>query len=271
MSATIGHAARGSVPSYAAILQRIRDNMIHKHLSILFFVLISIALAGAPVFAQTEPGNGDVGNGGDQEEEQPEEQPSPQLPETEEPPEGEEEGFIEPYGLGSQHFTIELGLFRPLFFHFPGASEVEKLSTFESALTQLSLGGTGSLAWGSYLTNRFSLGMELAGTFSFSPNGYIHSLIPITMRMEYLFRKGSFEFPVHLNTGVVFNSFRDQLYFGPIVIPGITGYYNLNAEWGLGLSLDYWWVPEIYFGDKANRSGFGNMLDLSFSARYHFS
>ena len=181
MSATIEHAACGPRPSYAVILQRIRDNMIHKHLSILFIVFISIAFIAVPLCAQTEPGDGN-GNGDGQEEEQPEEQPTPQLPETEEPPEGEEE-FIEPYDLGSQHFTIELGLFRPLFFHFPGASELDTLSTFESALTQLSLGGTGSLAWGSYLNNRFALGMELAGTFSFSPNGYIHSLIPITMRM----------------------------------------------------------------------------------------
>jgi hypothetical protein len=55
------------------------------------------------------------------------------------------------------------------------------------------------------------------------------------------------------------------------VKPGISGYYNVNAEWGLGLSLDYWWVPEIYFGDKADATSFGNFLELSFSARYHFS
>ncbi len=234
-----------------------------RHLLILVTALL---LAGVPIWAQS---NGS-GNGDTPEEEQPEDTPTPSLPETESPPGGEED-YIESYDLGSQHFTIDLGLFMPLFFHFPGASSVDDLNTFESAIGQMSLGGTGSLAWGSYLTNRFSLGVELAGTFSFSPNGYTHSLIPITMRMEYLFRKGSFEFPLHVNTGVVFNNFREQLYFGPIVIPGITGYYNVNAEWGLGLSLDYWWVPEIYFGDKANKTGFGNMLDISFSARYHFS
>jgi len=193
------------------------------------------------------------------------------LPDEDAAPEGDEEGFIEPYGLGSQLFTIDLGLFRPLFFHFPGADSVDDLNKFESAFGQMTLGGTGSLAWGSYLTPRLALGVELAGSFSFSPNGYVHSLIPITMRIEYLFRKGSFEFPLHVNTGVVFNKFREQLYFGPIVIPGITAYYNVNAEWGLGLSLDYWWVPEIYFGDRADQTGFGSMLDISFSARYHFS
>lgn len=240
--------------------------------SVLIFLLIcSIFLAGLPLAAQSSEGEGGDaggGNGGSGGQEQPDEGPSPKLPETEEPP---DEEFIEPYDLGSQHFTIEAGGFRPLFFHFPFASKVEDLDTFESAFDQMTWGGTGSLAWGSYISKRFSLGVELAGTFSFSPNGYVHSLIPITMRSEYLLRKGSFEFPLHINTGVVFNKFRDQLYFGAIVIPGITGYYNLNAEWGLGLSVDYWWVPEIYFKDKKNRTGFGNMLDISFSARYHFS
>jgi len=90
------------------------------------------------------------------------------------------------------------------------------------------------------------------------------------MFAEYLFRYGSFEFPVSLQGGLVINRKQEQLYMGPIAIPGISGYYNLNAEWGLGLSLDYWWVPEIYF-DKSENSSFGNFLELSFSARYHFS
>ena len=238
----------------------------------IIMLLCGLLLLGSPLAAQDSPDNGgNGGNGGSNGgQEQPEDTPEPNLPEVDTPPE-DEEGFIEPYGLGSQHFTIDLGILRPLFFHFPGASAVDDLNTFESAIGQLTLGGTGSLAWGSYLTPRFSLGVELSGSFTFSPNEYIQSLIPITMRMGYTFRKGSFEFPLHVNTGVVFNKYKDQLYFGPIVIPGITGYYNVNAEWGLGLSLDYWWVPEIYFGDRANQTGFGNMLDISFSARYHFS
>lgn len=226
--------------------------------------LLCVFIAGmtiSPLFAQENGENGP--DGGMQE-----------RPKEQEPPEGgfpEEEGFIEPYGLGSQTFSINVGLFFPLFFHFPGADSVDELSTFEPAWGQLSLGGMGSLSWGSYLTPRFALGAKLAGSFSFTPQGYVNSLIPITMWAEYLFRSGSFEFPVSFQGGIVINRVQDQIYLGPIAIPGISGYYNLNAEWGLGLSLNYWWVPEIYFGDKADVSSFGNFLELSFSARYHFS
>lgn len=213
-----------------------------------------------------------------QEEQSPSEQdPDAGLqerPEEKEPPaEGypEDEEFLEAYGLGSQIFTIDAGLFFPLFFHFPAAGSNDDVSTFEPAFGQLSLGGSGSLSWGSYLTPRFAIGVELAGSFSFTPNGYVHSLIPITMFAEYLFKSGSFEFPVSLHGGFVINRVQEQLYMGPIAIPGVSAYYNLNAEWGLGATLDYWWVPEIYFGDKSENSSFGNYLELSFSARYHFS
>jgi hypothetical protein len=213
-----------------------------------------------------------------QEEQNPSEQgPDAGLqerPEEKEPPaEGypEDEAFLEAYGLGSQIFTIDAGLFFPLFFHFPGAASNDDVSTFEPAFGQLSLGGSGSLSWGSYLTPRIAIGVELAGAFSFTPNGFVHSLIPITMFAEYLFKAGSFEFPVSLQGGFVINRVQEQLYMGPIAIPGVSAYYNLNAEWGLGATLDYWWVPEIYFGDKSENSSFGNYLEFSFSARYHFS
>lgn len=216
------------------------------------FLLIPFSLS-----AQDNDGtNGDL-------QEKPKEVEPPDLP--------TDERFIEPYSLGSQTFTINTGLMFPLFFYFPGAGEVDGLNTFESAWGQLSLGGMGSLSWGSYITPRFALGAKLSGTFAFTPQGYVHSLIPITMWAEYLFRTGSFEFPVSLQAGMVINRVQDQGYFGGIVIPGVSGYYNLNAEWGLGLSLDYFWVPEIYFGDRADSTGFGNHLELSFSARYHFS
>ena len=47
--------------------------------------------------------------------------------EKEPPPEGfpEDEEFLEAYGLGSQIFTIDAGLFLPLFFHFPVLPKAE--------------------------------------------------------------------------------------------------------------------------------------------------
>lgn len=173
--------------------------------------------------------------------------------------------FIEPYGPGSQTFTMNGGLFLPLFFYFPNLSD-----SFTPASGQLSLGGTGSLEWASFISNRLSLGIELSGTFAFTPNSHTHVLIPLTGKISYLFSLGSFEIPVFFGTGITVNKVSDQVYFGPIFKPGAAVYWNMNLKWGFGLSTQYWIVPEIYFGDDKDKTSFGNFLDISFSARYHF-
>jgi hypothetical protein len=228
--------------------------------NLLLLFLISL-LSLFPLAAQDDGGNGESEGDGGNGDSEIITSPTPAEPEG-------EEGFVEPYGLGSQTFTIGAGVFLPLFFQYP--SPPGDVRTIEPALGQMSVGGQGSLCWEGYLTSRFSMGVELAGTFSFGPNGYVHSLIPITAKASYLFRSGSFEFPVFLHGGMVLNNYRDQVYFGPIVKPGLSGYWNLNAEWGLGLSMKYLWVPEIYF-DKPEATSFGNFLNIGFSARYHFS
>ncbi len=222
-------------------------------------ILFLISLLGLFPLAAQESDNGNGEGGGDSEITT---DPTPAEPE-------QERGFVEPYGLGSQTFTIGAGMFLPLFFHYP--SPPDGVSNFEPALGQMTIGGQGSLTWEAYLTSRFSMGVELAGTFSFGPNGYIHSLIPLTAKASYLFRQGSFEFPVFIHTGIALNQYREQLYLSPIMKPGISGYWNMNAEWGFGLTMKYLWVPEIYFDDKANKSSFGNFLNIGISARYHFS
>ncbi len=175
------------------------------------------------------------------------------------------EKFVEPYSAGSQTFTMSTGLFLPLFFIFP-----EQSNTIVSAADHLSIGGTGSLEWASFVSNRLSLGVELSGTFDFTVNGDTHVLVPLTGKVSYLFPVGSFEIPIFFGAGIAVNKVTDQVYFGPVFKPGVAAYWNMNLKWGFGLSMQYWIVPEIYFGDQSDRTAFGNFLDISISARYHF-
>ena len=177
----------------------------------------------------------------------------------------ESQKFVEPYSAGSQTFTMSGGLFLPLFFSFP-----YQTTSFVSALGHLSPGGTGSLEWASFVSNRLSLGIELSGTFAFTPNMNTQVLIPLTAKISYLFPVGSFEIPLFFGAGIGANKVSDQVYFGPVFKPGAAAYWNMNLKWGFGLSMQYWFVPEIYFGDQKPGTAFGNFMDISFSARYHF-
>ncbi len=173
--------------------------------------------------------------------------------------------YVSPYSKGSQTFTMNSGLFIPLFFYFPALSP-----SFESAAGHLSLGGTGSLEWSMFISDRISLGLELAGTFAFTPNMNTHVLIPLTGKISYVFPVGSFEIPVFFGTGLAVNKVSNQVYFGTILKPGASAYWNMNLRWGFGLTAQYWIVPEIYFGDNSDHTSIGNFMDVSLSARYHF-
>lgn len=175
------------------------------------------------------------------------------------------EKFIEPYGQGSQTFSINAGLFLPLFILFPNQDD-----GFVAFGEQLSLGGTGSLEWAAFLNNRLSLGVGLAGSFAFTQQKNTHSLIPITANLTYLFFLNSFEIPIFFGAGFVVNRVDDQVYFGSIMKFGTGFFYNLNAEWSLGLRTQYWIVPEIYFGDQSDKTAYGNFMDIGFSAKFHF-
>jgi hypothetical protein len=179
-------------------------------------------------------------------------------PEEETPP---EEEFVPTYTLGDQTLAINMGLFIPLFFA-GGPDGV--------ARTNLTLGGVGSLQWNSYLNNNMTLGGELAGTFSFSPNRRALFMVPITLRYAYILRAYPFEFPLHIGAGINFTRLEEQGKIDPIVKPGASFVWNMNPDWAFGLNLTYWWVPQWYSGDLSDESRYGNFLETTLSAVYHF-
>jgi hypothetical protein len=167
------------------------------------------------------------------------------------------------YGLGDQMFLINAGLQIPLFFQSTSGSV---------APTNLSLGGLGSLEVEFYLNNNLTIGGEFGGSFAFSPNSRSLFLVPVTAKISWIFHAYPFDFPVFFGAGIDFMRLNNELYVGPIARPGFGAYWNFNSSWAFGLRAVYWWVPEIYFGPSppADRTRFGNFLELSLSAIYHF-
>lgn len=180
------------------------------------------------------------------------------------PPEEEEELFVPLYTLGDQTLAINLGGVAPLFF---------ALGPDGVAPTNLSFGGAGSLAWGSYITNEFKLGIEAGGAFFFSPNSRALFLVPITTSATYVFGAYPWEFPVSAGLGVSFARLESLLKIDPFVRLGGSVYWNYSTQWAFGLNLNYWLVPQIYLPGSAAGSDatrLGNFLEITLSALYHF-
>ena len=173
------------------------------------------------------------------------------------------------FGLGDQLFSISAGGVIPLFIM--GVDPVNG-SLVEPALPHLGIGAAGSLRWGGYLTNEISLGVELAGMFSFSVLKRTLVAVPITGLLSYTFRFFPFEVPLFVGLGVNFLKLDTDLYFGPVLKPGAAIYWNYSSEWAFGLRVEYWWIPEIYFGRTipADQTSFGNFAAFTLSTLYHF-
>ncbi len=167
------------------------------------------------------------------------------------------------YALGDQMLSINLGLMIPLFYHLRDGGTTS---------ANMSLGGLGSLEWGSFLNNNVSLGIELGGSFAFDVNGNALFKVPITGKISYFFRSYPFEFPVFLGAGLNISRYKDYTKFDPILKPGASFYWSYNPEWSFGVNTVYWWIPQIYRGSEppSDHTAFGNFLEVSLSALYHF-
>ncbi|MCF7937637.1 MAG: hypothetical protein K9L68_03465 [Spirochaetales bacterium] len=210
------------------------NRRIHKFLKL--FIIILLIIPSIAVFAQEE------------------DQKEPDLP-------MEQTGRPDMYALGDQMLSVNAGFFWPMFF---------RDNDWNFSETNLSIGGVGSLNWNSYLNNNFALGLELAGSFNFSPNMNTLLMVPFTAKASYYFRFYPFELPIHLGAGMNLTKYRDELYFGPIVKPGFSGYWYYSSEWAFGFNVTYWWVPQTYGDHRADQSRYGSFLETSLSAMYHF-
>ena len=176
---------------------------------------------------------------------------------------GDEEIFVPVYSLGDQTLRINLGGFLPLFF-FGGPDGVESAN--------LTLGGAGSLVWESYLSNNITVGVEVGGSFSFTPNFRTLFMLPIAARGSYIFNFYPFEIPLTLAAGVNISRLVDMTKADPFVKAGSSFLWSYSSQWAFGANLFYWFVPQIYLATSpagADATRYGNFLEFTFSALYH--
>ncbi|MDR3167912.1 MAG: hypothetical protein LBT93_08210 [Treponema sp.] len=162
------------------------------------------------------------------------------------------------YARGDQTFTISLGPIIPAIFRG------------ESGLIEnnLKLGGTGSLAYNFFLTPSFFIGAELGIMFS-STLGKNHLfIIPFGFKIGYQWVANRFEFPLTLMVGGAPQRYQNYSYFGLIIKPGASAFFRYNSDWSFGLNTTWWWIPE--WTSEKGKDVFGNFIDVTLAARYHF-
>lgn len=165
------------------------------------------------------------------------------------------------YALGDQVLSISLGPFIPLFFLAPNG---------DTAPTQLTLGGTGSISWMAYVSGAVRIGAEIGGMFAFSPNMNVLLALPILARAQYVLTFYPFEVPLSLGLGMNIVKYQDLATIDLLIKPGISGLWIYDSKWSFGLNLAWWWDMQFAAAPNQDQSRVGNFLEVSFSALYHY-
>lgn len=168
------------------------------------------------------------------------------------------------YSKGDQKFSLNAGLFLPLFF----ASAETGVTP---ALENTKPGITGSISWMSFLNAATGLGFEFGGSYALTQNLRPFFMIPILGKFSYTFNRYPIEVPLAVGAGINFFKLDDMFTVTPILKPEAGFYWNWSSEWAFGVNISYWFVPEIYFSQELRQfSMLGNFLDIRLSAMYSF-
>jgi hypothetical protein len=162
------------------------------------------------------------------------------------------------YSPGDKTFTITLGMIIPTYFTGDDITNNRH---------GLKLGGTGTLAFSIFLTPRFFVGAELSGMFSSTRGKNMLYMVPFGARIGYQFVFRRFEFPITLMIGAAPQKYIENGYIGLILKGGVSVFWRFNPDWSFGLNGNWWFIPQW---PKNGYNAYGNFMEVSLSARYHF-
>jgi len=162
------------------------------------------------------------------------------------------------YRAGDMIFGISAGLMVPTVFTGTG---------MDGNSSNINLGGMLVLSYSYFFSPHWFFGGELQGMFAGTGGGNMIYMALFGPHLGYQFVLGRFEFPVQIMTGAAPQKYLEKGYFGWVIKPGISGFYRYDADWSFGVNVQWWMLPQW---PKNGRDVFGNFLEISISARYHF-
>lgn len=163
----------------------------------------------------------------------------------------------EPIRKGDQFIGISVG---PAFslFNIGG----------DGADTNMKIGGNGSIRYGRYLNSHVSLGGGLDFAFHPTLGENLYFYLPMLFGGTYTFVFERIQIPLSLYGGFAFQTYNTRTYFGPIVKPEASVWFQYSPEWSYGLSAAWSVIPQIYKDSSNNRTG--NFAEIKAGFRYHF-
>ena len=155
-------------------------------------------------------------------------------------------------GAGDQFLKINLGPVFPL--NFKG---------------QLKTGGKASIGYFRFLTETLAVGGELGATYNVSIGEKVLVMIPFTFGVMFQPYVGKFEFPLYAELGIANETWQNMEIFPTMAAKLSAGaYYRLTDSISLGVSTDFFWMPQWFKDRSKNFNGLFETAEIGL--RYHF-
>lgn len=163
---------------------------------------------------------------------------------------------------GSQLIELSTGVQAPLFI-IP-----KDISATESST--LGFGASFSLRYQYFVANSVSVGGTLGGAFNGTIAGRSLFLAPISLHAGYWWGTAPMEYTAGIDLGMNVLRLSGKGMITPFAKLGGGVFRQISEAWSLGGQAYWWLVPEIHTGAYADLTRYGNFMEISFSAVYHF-
>lgn len=163
---------------------------------------------------------------------------------------------------GVQSIEISPGAFLPLFILDTDFSLADT--------TNLSPGATFSVRYEYLLSRSLGVGAAMAGAFASTIGGRTLFMAPVTGTVYWHGGSDALEFLAGGEVGFNVMRLSGKGLLSPIEKLGGGIARTISDNWSIGGRILYWFAPELHTGTYAGLTMYGNFLEISFGARYHF-
>jgi hypothetical protein len=170
-----------------------------------------------------------------------------------------------PFVPGEQTIGMSIGAFIPVFM-------ISSKGELSDKLGNLYTGGAFSFSYQYFVANGFAIGGNFSGAFNSTIGGLSVFTAPLGFTAAYWWTKLPLEFCVLGEVGgylMRYSTSPSQGVVDPFAKVGAGAYWRITPAWSVGIQANFWFVPEIHYGDYAYLTEYAGFVETSISAVYH--
>jgi hypothetical protein len=167
-----------------------------------------------------------------------------------------------PFQPGEQTVSFGLGALFPAFILPQTGAGIDNLYT----------GGSFSFSYQYFVANGFAIGGNFAGAFNGTKGGLSLFTAPLGFTAAYWWTKLPLEFCVLAEAGgylMRYSTSPSKGIIDPFAKAGAGVFWRISPGWSVGVQGNFWFVPELHYGDYADLTQYSGFVETALSAVYH--